>query len=298
MGLVKAKCSNCGANLKVDNLSKTGICTHCGASYMTEDIIVNNITNINYSESINGTNLNRQAVLEKLLIEYYSGKFNDIDNIKEYALKVQEYDLNNVLAHFVVFDNIDSKDAIMQLLGNKNLNISLNLFIVMLNICIDDLNKESIVNNIIKYKSHMDAKLILEEILNKCLKKDFQFLLNILYNLKLSASDNDEFLCELYDNAKVNKITMLSQLELFSNNHKDFMYNQQLFESYAQHWKKLKEKQKLKQQTLIQKELIQAKEKEALQMQQKQRNKKKLIITSIVIGFVILTLIIVLMLVL
>ena len=106
MGLVKAKCTNCGANLKVDNHTKTGICNHCGATFLTEDVIINNITNINYTENINGIDSNRQAVLEKLLTEYYNGNFNDIDNIKEYALKVQEFDLNNVLADFVVFENI------------------------------------------------------------------------------------------------------------------------------------------------------------------------------------------------
>ena len=46
MGLVNAKCLNCGANLKVDNQSKTGTCEHCGARYITEDVIINNITNI------------------------------------------------------------------------------------------------------------------------------------------------------------------------------------------------------------------------------------------------------------
>ena len=72
MALVEAKCSNCGANLKVDNENKSGVCEHCGAKFITNDIIINNITNTNtnikYSEVITGVEINRDAVLEKLLI--------------------------------------------------------------------------------------------------------------------------------------------------------------------------------------------------------------------------------------
>ena len=96
MALVKAKCSNCGASINVDNMSKTGECYHCGTTYITEDVVVNNITNIN----INGVTLNRSAVLENMLIEYYSGRFHDVDNMKEYAMKVQEYDLKNLYDYF------------------------------------------------------------------------------------------------------------------------------------------------------------------------------------------------------
>ena len=95
MGLVNAKCLNCGANLKVDNQSKTGTCEHCGAHYITEDVIINNITNIHYSETINGVDLKRQAVLESLLIEYYYDRFNDIDNIKTPVISIFYYTLNN-----------------------------------------------------------------------------------------------------------------------------------------------------------------------------------------------------------
>ena len=35
MGLVNAKCLNCGANLKVDNKQKNGICENCGAKLET-----------------------------------------------------------------------------------------------------------------------------------------------------------------------------------------------------------------------------------------------------------------------
>ena len=115
MPLKVAKCKNCGASIKVDSKQNIGVCNHCGTSYINEDVNINNITNINYTEVVDGTKINRSAVLEKLLIEYYSGRFDDIDNIKEYALKVQEVDLGNVLANFVVFDNIDNSISIKKI---------------------------------------------------------------------------------------------------------------------------------------------------------------------------------------
>lgn len=292
MGLIKAKCSNCGANLNIDNHSKTGICDHCGASYITEDVIINNITNINYNETINGVNLKRQAVLENLLIKYYSGEFNDVDNIKEYALKVQEYDLNNPLAHFVVFDKIDSTTSIKNFLSSTDLNISLDLFILLLDVCGDDLNQNKIINNIVKYKSQMNSSELFKEIVNKCRKKDYDFFLNIIYNLKLSEKENDIFLDELYNNQKTSKITFLSRLKLFKVQHNDFMYDEQKFSGYAEYWKSLKEKQMSNRENLTKKEDT-PKTVEDLPLERKQNSKKKTIFLCLGFSIALILLIIV-----
>lgn len=243
MALIKAKCSNCGANLKVNNQNKTGICDHCGASYITEDVVVNNITNIKISENVNGVDLKRQAVLENLLFQYYSGKFNDVSTIREYALKVQEYDLNNALAHFVVFNNIDSSAAIKKLLGNKDVSISLELFIVFLNICGDDLNNSKIIENIVSKYKDIDKIAVLRQIINNYRKNDITFIINLIYNFKLTEDENNIILDELYNNDKTNKIKMVSQLTLFAEKHKDFLYDKQIYKNYADYWKQLKEKQ-------------------------------------------------------
>lgn len=48
MPLVNAKCTNCGANLKVDNTKDAAICEHCGSAFIVEKAINNyNITNNN-----------------------------------------------------------------------------------------------------------------------------------------------------------------------------------------------------------------------------------------------------------
>ena len=253
MALVLAKCLNCGANLKVDDKSKSGVCEHCGARYITEDVIVNNITNINYTEIIDGVDINRSAVLEKMLLEYYAGKFNDIDNLKEYALRIQEYEINNPLAHFVVFENIDSSICIKKLLCKSNLNICLDLFVVFLNICGDDLNNPKIVQNIVKYENKMEKLDVIRKIINDYRIKDLKFILSVIYAFKLTESDNDIILQEIYENKKTNKIAMLSQLKLFTVSHKDFTYNKQKFDEYFDHWKNLKDKQKLMRQQAIDK---------------------------------------------
>lgn len=251
MGLVKAKCLNCGANLNVDKYSRAGTCTHCGASFITEDVIINNITNINYNETINGVKLKRQAVLENLLIKYYTSSFDDVDNIKEYALKVQEYDLNNSLANFVVFNELDSASAIKNFLGSNNINISLDLFIYLMNACDDNIIQNKIINNIVKYKSQMDIKVLLKKIIYKYKNKDDNFMLNLIYNFKLDEHENDKLLEELYNNTKTDKLIFLLRLKLFKSKHADFTYNTEKFKNYELYWKALKEKYKSKKLDLI-----------------------------------------------
>lgn len=292
MGLVNAKCLNCGANLKVDNQSKTGTCEHCGASYITEDVIINNITNIHYSETINGVDLKRQAVLEGLLIEYYYDRFNDIDNIKEYALKVQEVDINNALAKFVVFKNIDSSKDIKELLASKNLNISLDLFILLLNSCDENINI-AIINNLKRYESQMDKLLVLKILLEKYYKINFTFILNTIYNFKLTESENEIILDELYNKARISKISFLSQLKIFSNKHEDFLYNEQKFDGYAQHWKDLKAKQKAIRGSLEQEEIKQP-DVIIKPAKTKQTNKNKKVLAIIGFGAILLLAILIL----
>ena len=41
MGLVTAKCTQCGASISVDDSKDAGICTHCGTAYVTEKVINN-----------------------------------------------------------------------------------------------------------------------------------------------------------------------------------------------------------------------------------------------------------------
>ena len=245
MALIKAKCTSCGASLKIDNYSKTGVCSHCGATYITEDVVVNNITNINVNENIDGVKLNRAAVLENLLVKYYAGEYDDVDNMKEYALKVQETDLNNALANFIVFKNIDSVRDIRKLLGDHNLNIGLDLFITFLSVCGCETIDSKVIQNIKKYSSDTDNITIIKGLIDNYKRVDINLynIYNVMYNLKLTESENTEILDDLYNKERFSKISILSQLKLFKSKHPDFMYDEQKFNGYAEHWKQVKEKQ-------------------------------------------------------
>ena len=48
MGLVAAKCTQCGANIEVDASKEAGICAHCGTAFITEKVI-NNYTIHNHN---------------------------------------------------------------------------------------------------------------------------------------------------------------------------------------------------------------------------------------------------------
>ena len=56
MPLVEAKCTNCGAVLKVDSSKEAAICEFCGSAYIVEKAIHNySITNNNviYADTVN-----------------------------------------------------------------------------------------------------------------------------------------------------------------------------------------------------------------------------------------------------
>lgn len=54
MGLVPAICTQCGANIEVDDTKEAGICKHCGTAFITEKAISNyNITNNISAQTVN-----------------------------------------------------------------------------------------------------------------------------------------------------------------------------------------------------------------------------------------------------
>ena len=47
MGLVAAKCAQCGADIEVDESRESGCCPHCGTKYITEKVIHNTYNTVN-----------------------------------------------------------------------------------------------------------------------------------------------------------------------------------------------------------------------------------------------------------
>lgn len=82
MSLVNAKCTNCGANLKVDSAKDAAICEFCGSAYIVEKAINNyNITNNN---NINANVVNiyggnsADFIIRAGTLEKYNGASTDV----------------------------------------------------------------------------------------------------------------------------------------------------------------------------------------------------------------------------
>ena len=84
MPLVVAKCTQCGADLKVDSDAKRGICQYCHTEYITEDVInnFNNFYNYNYNYNI------KNATLE---IKDEKSVSNQLENAEIYLSHFKNY---------------------------------------------------------------------------------------------------------------------------------------------------------------------------------------------------------------
>ncbi len=92
MLLVAAKCTQCGANIKVDDTKEAGICEFCGTAFITEKAINNYNTYITNNNNFSGATINITApdigsLLElakkELLIRNYLNANFYLDEIKK-----------------------------------------------------------------------------------------------------------------------------------------------------------------------------------------------------------------------
>ena len=77
MGFVAAKCTQCGANIEVDESKEAGICRHCGTAFVTEkaiqkyaieNVVHNHIANANIQKVV----LREEADLSELFKRFYA----------------------------------------------------------------------------------------------------------------------------------------------------------------------------------------------------------------------------------
>ncbi len=104
MSMIPAKCTQCGANINVDDTKEAGICESCGTAFITEKAInnyevTNNINVSNATINING------ADIENLLIraEQYESR-GDFDSAREYYNRILDIDANHEIAKSKFFD--------------------------------------------------------------------------------------------------------------------------------------------------------------------------------------------------
>ena len=96
MALVPAKCTQCGATIKVDSSQDAGICEYCGMAFVTEKVI-NNYNNIYNIENavINVQGANIENILKRA---QNFEKNHDFDRAIEYYEKVLDIDAENSVA--------------------------------------------------------------------------------------------------------------------------------------------------------------------------------------------------------
>lgn len=69
MALVPAKCTQCGANIEVDNSQEAGICKYCGTAFIVEKAINNYNTYITNNNNFAGANINVTGInVDNLLV--------------------------------------------------------------------------------------------------------------------------------------------------------------------------------------------------------------------------------------
>lgn len=92
MSLVAAKCTQCGANIEVDDTKEAGICQFCGTAFIMEKAISNYNTYITNNNSLAGATINimkpeidglLESAKKELLIHNYSNANFYLDEIKK-----------------------------------------------------------------------------------------------------------------------------------------------------------------------------------------------------------------------
>ncbi len=92
MGFVAAKCTQCGANIEVDDDKEAGICEYCGTAFITEKVINNYNTYVTNNNNFAGATINiiksdieglLQLAKKELLVHNYSNANFYLDEIKK-----------------------------------------------------------------------------------------------------------------------------------------------------------------------------------------------------------------------
>jgi ribosomal protein L7/L12/predicted RNA-binding Zn-ribbon protein involved in translation (DUF1610 family) len=100
MNFTAAKCTQCGANIKVDKSKEAAICEHCGTAFITEKAVKN--YNINYSIDNGVINISGVDINNLLLRAEQFESDGDFDRALEYYDRVLDIDVKNDVALFGV----------------------------------------------------------------------------------------------------------------------------------------------------------------------------------------------------
>lgn len=92
MGFVAAKCTQCGANIEVDDTKEAGICKYCGTAFVTEKAINNYNTYITTNNNFAGANINVVgANIDNLVVLAQNAQdIGNYEEAKEYYSRILE----------------------------------------------------------------------------------------------------------------------------------------------------------------------------------------------------------------
>lgn len=124
MPFVQAKCTNCGANLEVDNSKDAAICPYCHTPYVVEKAINNYNTTNNTFNSIHADNLNiefeKEFVIKAGELVEYNGAAVDVE-VPEGVYKIGNAFKQMKYLHSVKLPNTIKEIGGFAFLGCSNL---------------------------------------------------------------------------------------------------------------------------------------------------------------------------------
>lgn len=164
MPLVAAKCTQCGANIEVDDTKEAGICKYCGTAFITEKAINNYIINNTYNiQNANFVmpekNIDNLRKLAKK--EYKNKKYASADGYFKQILEISVDDYECEYLRYLI--NIREEKKYWP-----------NDFIKTLNICITNICSDEKIDFEDKKKKIQDIFLYSEEVVMDmyCIKRD------------------------------------------------------------------------------------------------------------------------------
>ena len=115
MSLVAAKCTQCGANLEVDDSQEAAICQYCKTPFITEKAINNYVTNNSYTTNITAQNVymtdTREFVIVAGELKEYRGESADVvipEGVSSIGTKKEMYEDELTDFHIFCFTPIRS----------------------------------------------------------------------------------------------------------------------------------------------------------------------------------------------
>lgn len=114
MKLVKVQCTNCNANLEIDDLKEKAICPFCNTEYILEEAINNYAVNTN-SINIQNANIITRVSLKKEKFEIddgilirYNGEDETVDIPKNVSIiETGAFFKNNKIKNVIIHEDVE-----------------------------------------------------------------------------------------------------------------------------------------------------------------------------------------------